>query len=85
MKQLTLRDIIDMVNILVNEKSIHPEEVMDLPIYIGDDDELNGVHCAWECRIIDADDKEDSNWIGLINNNPNNYKLEGNNTAIFVY
>ena len=85
MKQLTLREIIDMVNVLVNEKDMHPEEVMDLPVYIGDDDELNGAHCAWECRIIDADDKGDADWIELINDNPHNPRLEGNNTAIFVY
>ena len=84
MKQLTIRDIIDMANILVNERDMSPEDVMDLPVYIGDDDELNGIHSGFECRIIDSDDEEDEYFIEMIRERRGNHQLENGNTALLI-
>lgn len=58
-RQLAVGDLIDLAKVLIFEKGMSLEEVKELPIYIGNDDELNGIHCGWECRILDADDEED--------------------------
>ena len=85
MKQLTIGEIIGMAKVLVDERGVDKKDIMNLPVYIGDDDELNGIHCAWECRIVDADDTEDECWVEMINERSSNYQLEGNNTAIIIY
>lgn len=82
--QLRVGDILDLVKILTDEAGLPLEEVKELPIYIGDDDELNGIHCGWECRIIDADDEEDAYYVDMINENRNNYKLTGRDSAILI-
>ena len=55
MKQLTVKDIIERIEEL---KKQYPEsEVLEMPVYIGDDDELNGIHCAWYVEeVTDEDD-----------------------------
>ena len=54
-------------------------EINKLPIYLGDDDELNGIHCGWYTNLVDADDKEDEDnmyTVDLINERWGNHKLE---------
>lgn len=78
MKQLTLGDIFDFAKEL-KKGGMTEKEVKSLPIYLGDDDELNGVHCGWYTDIVDTDNVEDMNTIGLIeliNENRCNIKLE---------
>lgn len=84
MKQLTVNDILYMVKVLKNEREMPMSDILKLPVYIGDDDELNGIHCGWECRIVDADDKEDEYFIEMINERSGNYSLTKNNTAILI-
>lgn len=48
-----------------------------MPIYIGDDDELNGIHTAWYANIISGDNKDDEYFIEMINNNRGNIKFSG--------
>ena len=55
MKQLTLGDVLDFAADL-RRKGMTLEEFRVLPIYIGDDDELNGIHCAWYVETVDAND-----------------------------
>ena len=78
MKQLTLGDILNYVKTLQNE-GMTLKEIKELPIYIGDDDELNGVHCGWYVEAIDAnDDSEDMQYlIEMINENSGNYEITG--------
>ena len=57
MEQLKVRDIYKVVNKL--SKTMDFDKVMELPIYLGDDDELNGIHCGWYCELVDETDKED--------------------------
>ena len=85
MKQLTINDVLYMIKVLQHERSMPMSDILKLPIYIGDDDELNGIHCGWECRIIDADDKEDQCWVEMINERSSNHQLTDNNTALIIY
>ena len=64
MKQLTLKDIYDLANEL-NKKG---EDLSQYPIYLGNDDELNGIHCGWFTNIIDVNDEDENNQclIGMI-------------------
>lgn len=82
MSQLTLGDLLDFVNVLKKERGLSTKELKKLPIYIGDDDELNGIHCAWDCGVIDADDEEDKYYVELINERRGNYELE--DSAILI-
>jgi hypothetical protein len=84
MDQLTINDILYMVKVLKEERGMSMADILKLPVYIGDDDELNGIHCGWECRIIDADDNEDAYFIEMINDRSSNYQLTGNNTALLI-
>lgn len=75
MVQLTLGDIFRFANELKKDGMTNTE-IYDLPIYLGDDDELNGIHCGWYTNLVDADDEEDKELIELINDNWGNHKLE---------
>ena len=78
MKQLTLGEILKFAKEL-KEQGLTDKEIKSLPIYLGDDDELNGVHCGWYVDIVDTDNIDDMNNIGLIdliNDNRCNIKLE---------
>lgn len=84
-RQLTVGDVVDMAKVLINERGMTLADVRALPIYIGDDNELNGIHCAGECQIIDADDKEDKCFVDMINEDLWNFKLTGTDSAILIY
>ena len=78
MKQLTLGNILGRVSNLV-KAGMTMKEICELPVYIGDDDELNGIHCAWFTNLVDANDTEDEDnayTVELINERDGNYKLE---------
>ena len=74
MAQLTFGDIIKMYQDLV--KIMKMSEVNSLPVYIGDDEELNGIHNAWYTQIVEASDKEDSDLIERINENSTNIQFK---------
>ena len=78
MKQLTLGDILRYANSLQKE-GMTLKEIGELPIYIGDDDELNGIHCGWYVEVIDAnDDSEDMEYlVEMINEDRGNYEITG--------
>lgn len=79
MKQLKVGDIMHFVKEL-QKKGMNLGEIYELPIYLGNDDELNGIHCAWYTNLLDANDTEDSNnqyMIEMINEDRCNIELEG--------
>ena len=79
MKQLTFGNVLKFINELKNE-GMPLEEIYKLPIYIGNDDELNGIHCAWYTNIVDSNDTEDEDneyLVEMINERRCNIKLEG--------
>ena len=78
MNQLTMGHILALVKEL-KDGGIPLSEIYKLPIYIGDDDELNGIHCAWFTNLVDADNTEDEDnayTVELINERWGNIKLE---------
>ena len=78
MKQLTLGDLLDFAARLRRE-GMPLDEFRAMPIYLGDDDELNGIHCGWYTNLVDADDTEDEDnayTVELINERWGNIKLE---------
>lgn len=83
MKQLTLGDLLDFAAQLRRE-NMSLEEFRALPIYIGDDDELNGIHCGWYAEVIDAnnDDEDMQYLVEMINEDSGNYKIT--NKAILI-
>ena len=78
MKQLTFGDILNFAAALKAD-GMTMAEIKALPIYLGDDDELNGIHCGWYTNLVDADNTEDEDnvyTVDLINENRCNIKLE---------
>ena len=78
MEQLTLGHILNFINVL-KEDGMTMAEIKKLPVYLGDDDELNGIHCGWYTNLVDADNAEDEDsvyTVELINENRCNIKLE---------
>lgn len=78
MEMLKLGDVLALVHEL-RVQGMPDDEIKALPVYIGDDEELNGIHNAFYCQQIDAQDKsEDGAFIAeLINENSCNYELKG--------
>lgn len=72
-KQLTLRDIYN----IANELKKKGEDLSKYPVYLGNDDELNGIHTGWYTNILDANDAEEDNqyMIGMINEDCCNIKF----------
>lgn len=56
MAQLKLGEILDLVQQL-KQSGMSLKQIKDLPIYIGDDEELNGIHNAYFCETMDAENK----------------------------
>lgn len=79
MGQLTMGNILAFVKEL-KDGGMSLKEIHELPIYIGDDDELNGIHCGWYTNLVDSNDTEDEDnvyTVEMINENHCNIKLNG--------
>ena len=78
MKQLTVGDLFNVVRKLSSE-GMTLTEMKKMPIYIGDDDELNGIHCGWFVNIVDANDSNEDNQylVEMINEDYGNHKITG--------
>lgn len=74
MKQLRIIDIIGLINRLERE-GMDIDEIIQLPIYLGDDEELNGIHNAWFCQMIDSRDNEDKYIMEMIDENNDHHKI----------
>lgn len=81
--QLKVRDFTNMI-IRLKQSGMSLEEINELPIYIGDDDELNGIHCAWYCQEIDSNDTDEDMqyFVEMINNYGSNNELKGKGILI---
>ena len=73
-KQLTIGDIYRLVDEL-KAQGMTLREIKKLPIYIGDDDELNGIHCAWYNNFLDVTNPGCKNFINMINNDSHNIEI----------
>ena len=76
MDQLTMGNILAVVSQLKDE-GMSLAEIAELPIYIGDDDELNGIHCAWYAQPIEPTNEDDADLVEMINERSGNYKIKG--------
>lgn len=76
MKQLTLNEIMKLIGELRNA-GYSTKEISEMPIYIGDDDELNGIHTAWYAEPIDPEDENYKWMVEMINGSFGNIKIEG--------
>lgn len=76
--QLKMGTVLSVVNQLQRE-GMKLSEIKELPIYIGNDDELNGIHMAWYVNPIDANANDGSNkyFVEMINEDHHNVKLKG--------
>ena len=74
--QLKMNDILAFCGTLM-AKGMTMAEIQELPVYIGDDDELNGIHCAWYTNLVDANNTDDENFVEMINEDRGNMKLNG--------
>lgn len=76
--QLTVGDILNVVNGL-KELGIKLSEIKKMPVYIGNDDELNGIHTAWYINVLNENDEGDNaDLIEMINEDHHNIKFANN-------
>ena len=80
MRQLNMQDIANLCVKLFKQGI----DLSTLPVYLGDDDELNGVHCGWYCEVIDgnSEDENEQYLIEMINKRSGNNKLNGKGVLI---
>lgn len=83
MDQLTINDILALCARL-RGTGMTMEEIKALPIYLGDDDELNGIHTGWALDFVDANDTDEDNMylVKMINEDSCNIKLNGKAVVI---
>ena len=80
MKQVTVENILNIIEELKSQ-GLKLSEIKKFPIYIGNDDELNGIHTAWYVNILDSKDRADEDnayMVDMINESYGNAKLNGN-------
>ena len=83
MDQLTINDILALCARL-RGTGMTMDEIKALPIYLGNDDELNGIHTGWALDFIDANNTtDDDEWmVDMINEDRCNVKLDGKAVVI---
>ena len=83
MEQLTINDIFTFCAHL-RASGMTMEEIKALPIYLGNDDEVNGIHTGWALDFIDSNNTNDEDeWmVEMINEDRYNVKLDGKAVVI---
>lgn len=76
MKQLTLGAILKFVSKL-QKAGMSTKAIAELPVYLGRDDELNGIHTGWYVNLVDPDEEEDADFVELINEDRCNIEIKG--------
>jgi hypothetical protein len=76
MEQLTLAHIFQFAKELQGS-GMTLREICNLPIYLGDDDELNGIHTAWFANTISESNPDDEGFIELIGEDHCNVEFKG--------
>ena len=78
--QLTMEKILN-VALAMKQKGI---DLSKIKVFLGNDDELNGIHNAWYCELVENDGEEENNCIvDLINENIGN-NVEENEKFILI-
>ena len=80
-EQLTMEKILN-VALAMKQKGI---DLSKIKVFLGNDDELNGIHNAWYCELITNNGQEDNDFIvDLINEDYNNNKVENDEKFILI-
>lgn len=82
MEQMTIKKLYKRLKEIQRKLCLTDKDFEKLPIYLGDDDELNGIHCAWYCEDIDADNEDDEDVVDMINESICNEPLHGKGILI---
>ena len=79
MNQLTVRDLLLVLNEIRENQEMSYEEFLKLPIYLGRDDELNGIHTGWCVDILDTALKTETDeyLVEMINSDRTNVPING--------
>lgn len=78
--QLTMQSILE-VALKLEEQGL---DLSKLRVYLGNDDELNGIHNGWYCELVENKGEEEDNLIvDLINENIGN-NIEKNEKFILI-
>ena len=78
--QLTMQSILE-VALKLKEQGL---DLSKIRVFLGNDDELNGVHNAWFCELVKNDGEKENNCIvDLINENIGN-NVEENEKFILI-
>lgn len=78
--QLTMQNILDLA-LKLEEQGLN---LSKLRVYLGNDDELNGIHNGWYCELVENKGEEEDNLIvDLINENIGN-NIEKNEKFILI-
>ena len=79
-EQLTMEQVLN-VALAMKQKGI---DLSKIKVFLGNDDELNGIHNAWYCELVENDGEEENNMIvDLINENIGN-NVEENEKFILI-
>ena len=80
-EQLTMEKILN-VALAMKQKGI---DLSKIKVFLGNDDELNGIHNAWYCKLITNNGQENNDFIvDLINEDYNNNKVEKDEKFILI-
>ena len=76
MKQLQFKDLVELFEQL--KKKYPVEDILEMPIYIGDDEELNGIHTGFCVQEIRKDENhcDDDYFIEMIEENCTNIQFK---------
>lgn len=74
--QLTMGTILQLVKEL-QKQGMTTKEIAELPIYLGRDDELNGIHTGWYAQLIDPNNEDDADFVELIEEDCCNVAIKG--------
>lgn len=79
--RLKLGHIFALVSRL-KEEGMEMKDILELPVYIGDDDELNGIHNAFTIQKISPENPSDSYYFELIDERTANISAENQSILI---
>ena len=81
MEQLKMGTILKLISDL-KEQGMSLKEITELPIYLGRDDELNGIHTGWYVNLVDPNNEDDADFVELIDEDRCNIPIKGKSILI---
>lgn len=82
MEQLKLKNLLDLYFELCHKYG--SKQVLEMPVYLGDDDELNGIHCAWYCEEVSNDENDETSQATIEMVNARAGNIPFNDKAILI-